>query len=88
MWHVSSRSGVATLQTAIHLLLTHLLTYYSWYAARAAAVRRYLLPAPRLRQAADVDRRDRQTDRHRTVTYRPCSAPRALYKILSTDATD
>ena len=27
MWHVSSRSGVATLQTAIHLLLTYLLTY-------------------------------------------------------------
>jgi len=27
MWHVSSRSGVATLRTAIHLLLTHLLTY-------------------------------------------------------------
>jgi len=25
MWHVSSRSGVATLQTAIHLLLTYLL---------------------------------------------------------------
>jgi len=25
MWHVSSRSGVATLRTAIHLLLT-----YSW----------------------------------------------------------
>ena len=24
MWHVSSRSGVATLQTAIHLLLTYL----------------------------------------------------------------
>ena len=23
MWHVSSRSGVATLQTAIHLLLTY-----------------------------------------------------------------
>ena len=32
-------------------------------AARApAAIDRYLLPAPRLRQAADVDRRDRQTD--------------------------
>ena len=32
-------------------------------AARAlAAVDRYLLPAPRLRQAADVDRRDRRTD--------------------------
>ena len=26
MWHVSSRSGVATLQTAIHLLLTYLST--------------------------------------------------------------
>jgi len=24
MWHVSSRSGVATLRTAIHLLLTYL----------------------------------------------------------------
>jgi len=28
-WHVSSRSGVATLRTAIHLLLTYLLTYRS-----------------------------------------------------------
>ena len=28
MWHVSSRSGVATLRTAIHLLLTYLLTYF------------------------------------------------------------
>ena len=27
MWRVSSRSGVATLQTAIHLLLAYLLTY-------------------------------------------------------------
>ena len=27
MWQVSSRSGVATLRTAIHLLLTYLLTY-------------------------------------------------------------
>jgi len=26
MWHVSSRSGVATLRTAIHLLLTYPLT--------------------------------------------------------------
>jgi len=25
MWHVSSRSGVATLRTAIHLLVTYLL---------------------------------------------------------------
>ena len=28
MWHVSSRSSVATLRTAIHLLLTYLLTIY------------------------------------------------------------
>ena len=27
MWHVSSRSGVATLRTAIHLLLTYLQTH-------------------------------------------------------------
>ena len=27
MWHVSSCSGVATLQTAIHLLLSYLLPY-------------------------------------------------------------
>ena len=27
MWHVSLRSSVATLRTAIHLLLTYLLTY-------------------------------------------------------------
>ena len=27
MWHVSSRTGVATLRTAIHLLLTYLITY-------------------------------------------------------------
>ena len=27
MWHVSSRSALATLRPAIHLLLTYLLTY-------------------------------------------------------------
>jgi len=27
MWHVSSLSGVAALRTAIHLLLTYLLTF-------------------------------------------------------------
>jgi len=29
MWHVSSRSGVATVRTAIYLLLTYLLTRHS-----------------------------------------------------------
>ena len=29
MWHVSSRSGVATLRTAIHFLLTYLLSLAS-----------------------------------------------------------
>ena len=29
MWHVSSRSDVATLRTVIHLLLTYLLTYFN-----------------------------------------------------------
>jgi len=28
MWHVSSRSGVVTLQTSIHLLLTYCLRYF------------------------------------------------------------
>ena len=30
MWHLSSRSAVATLRTAIHLLLTYLLTYAAY----------------------------------------------------------
>jgi len=32
MWHVSSRSGVATLRTAIHLLLTYFLAAHYSYA--------------------------------------------------------
>ena len=35
MWHVSSGSGVATLRTAIHLLLTYLLTYLQSRTQRA-----------------------------------------------------
>ena len=39
MWHVSSRSGVAALRTAIHLLLTYLLTCLDgrWQDAEAVA---------------------------------------------------
>ena len=36
-WHVSSRSGVATLRTDIHLLLTYLLTHCAWRAQRRHA---------------------------------------------------
>ena len=39
MWHVSSRSGAATLQTAIHLLLTYLLTYVVLAVALCLSVR-------------------------------------------------
>ena len=41
MWHVSSCSGVATLRTAIHLLLTYLLTYLLILAPRKARVAFY-----------------------------------------------
>ena len=37
MWHVSSRSGVATLRTAIHLLLT----YYTVSQPRIGTARVY-----------------------------------------------
>ena len=36
MWHVSSRSGVATLRTATHLLLTYLLTLLQMHRLFAA----------------------------------------------------
>ena len=35
-WHVSSRSGVATLRTAIHLLLTYLLSVCGHYTGQRA----------------------------------------------------
>ena len=47
MRHVSSRSGVATLRTAIHLSLTYLLTNnLAADRRRIPAVDQYLLPAP------------------------------------------
>jgi len=33
IWHASSRSGVATLRTAIHLLLAYLLNHLGYYVA-------------------------------------------------------
>jgi len=41
MWHASSRSGVATLRTAIHLLLTYLM--YTIYTNTSEHIRFYLL---------------------------------------------
>ena len=37
MWHASSRSGVATLRAAIHLLLTYLLEHLRPLDQRSAA---------------------------------------------------
>jgi len=47
MWHASSSSGVATLRTAIHLLLTYLLTYQAFRlrATPEATVSGYQRPA-------------------------------------------
>jgi len=39
MWHVSSRSGVATLRTAIHLLLTYF--YFTYFYTNTANRARY-----------------------------------------------
>ena len=40
MWHMSSRSGVATLRTAIHLLLTYLLTSHGPVSVRLSVSRK------------------------------------------------
>ena len=61
-----------------HTKWTHRLL---WLAAPAAAVDRYLLPAPRLRQQADVGRWDRQTD-GRTPDRYIDPAPRTMWAAL------
>jgi len=38
MWYVTSGSGVATLRTAIHLLLSYLLNYLEKFQPRTSAV--------------------------------------------------
>ena len=44
---------------------------------------RYLLPAPKLRQAADVDRRDRQTDiRPLHTPCTACYAGSVIYQVV------
>ena len=56
MWHVSSRSGVATLRTAIHLLLTYLLTYLPVVLAvvlGAAGQREHVRGGDAQRESAD-----------------------------------
>jgi len=59
VWHVSSRRGVATLRTAIHLLLTYLLI------RRAHSSKPIAAGLCRVRMTGQTDRR---TDRHRTVS--------------------
>ena len=71
MWHVSSRSGVATLRTAIHLLLTYLLTYLTpppRYKILAAP----LLVVVLLLRLSPLPNLDRRTAHHQ----RPRSMPR------------
>ena len=46
MWHVSFRSGVATLRTAIHLLLTYLLTALGHEASYVVASTELSVPVP------------------------------------------
>ena len=54
MWHVSSRGGVATLRTAIHLLLTYFVVDTG--ARRAESKRRGDGPDRLLRQLVETDR--------------------------------
>ena len=88
MWHVRSRSGVATLRTAIHLLLTYLLTAVdidrkaAAPAADAPCSNRSIWPARGAHSSKPVARScsermgqtDRQTDRPTDAVplHRPC----------------
>ena len=45
VWHVSSRSGVATLRTAVHLLLTYLLANGCWCACATVQLSAWQLSA-------------------------------------------
>ena len=76
MWHVSFRSGVATLRTAIHLLLTVLLTYfglpllrYAQFMTAAAKVNVCQVNTATKRRAVYRRRLSLEVERHWTVTY-------------------
>jgi len=53
---VSSRGGVATLRTAVHLLLTYLLTYLLWLHIHAIPERTASLIASRKRRVNGLHR--------------------------------
>ena len=66
MWHVSSRSGMAILRTAIHLLLAYLLLTYLTHGSTRNP-RRYLdrfIPLAHLTVVTDIQT-DAQTMEHR-----------------------
>ena len=73
IWHVSSRSGVATLRTAIHLLLTYLLTQSN------SAVQRHQSPErPILRQISSqprVSQDPAKTGHHERSSSKLCARP-------------
>ena len=48
MWHVSSRSGVATLRTALHLLLVRVADLPGRRSLRSARTNRLLVPPVKL----------------------------------------
>jgi len=84
MWHVSSRSCVATLRTLVTYLLTYLLAVAAERRAVAscccgagrAAIDRYLLPPdPQQQTRRTLLQRANVTDRRRDTvpSHRPCS---------------
>jgi len=85
MWHVSSRSGVATLRTAIHLLLTswHVLTGYvlpSPYSITESRVSE-LIPAVGSQPAGDVSHKP--GGRLPLLSARPAVTLATLKRMLS-----
>ena len=80
MWHVSSRSGVATLRTAIHFLLTYLLTY-CWIGGpwtKGFVPQTTSICSP-FRQKSEL----RQRDRHTTIDRRPVTGPRGTRHLVT-----
>ena len=88
MWHVSSRSGVAILRTAIHLLLSYLLTYllvgYTGVVAYSKAAEAGESYSDTMRKALDRVTCDKLRDRSNNCSdNRTCIGQRLLIGRLS-----